>query len=113
MLCASAPAAQAADGLGRRKGMIFGSQQLRIRTRIYAGFGVLVTIAVGIGVFGADRLTRVNAQFHNLGEISGNASHIQDATLQLETTRRAATRYLATSEEDARQTMQRSITEAI
>jgi hypothetical protein len=73
--------------------MAFALQQLRIRIRIYVGFGVLVALAADIGTFGANRLTRVDEQVQDLGEVSSMASHIQDATLQLETVSRAATRY--------------------
>jgi hypothetical protein len=93
--------------------MVFGFQQLRIRTRLYLGFGVLVTIAAGVAVFGADRLSRVDAQVALLNDVSGNASHIQDATLQLETVRRAVTRYVTTSEDEAQRDVRTAIADAI
>ena len=42
--------------------MVLDFQRLRIRTRIYVGFGVLVAMAAGVGVFGVNRLSGVDAQ---------------------------------------------------
>jgi hypothetical protein len=92
--------------------MAFGLQQLRVKTRIYLGFGVLVALSAGISGFGVDRLSRVDTQTMALGDVTTNATRIQEAALRLETVRRAATRYVATSEDDALKTTRDSMTVA-
>ena len=73
--------------------MAFGLSHLRIRTRIYAGFGVLIAVAVAVAAFGGSRLGVVGAEVGTMNEVADQRSRVTSATLNLETIRRALLRY--------------------
>ena len=77
-----------------------GFLHLKVRTRIYFGFGVLVALSVGIAGFGVYQFSRVGASTETLGILAGNTQRVLGATYRLEAVRRAETRYEEKPTED-------------
>jgi methyl-accepting chemotaxis protein len=86
--------------------------QLRISTRIYAGFGLLIVIAMGLAGFGINRLSGISAQIGRLGSITDNTSRVQEVMLRIESIRRGVVRYQLDAAPAALKTMQDGMTEA-
>lgn len=66
---------------------------LRLRGRIYFGFGVLLVIAVGIAALGNMSLRTVTSQVKSLDGVSGDMVRMLQASHMLESARRGETRY--------------------
>jgi hypothetical protein len=66
---------------------------LRIRTRIFAGFGFLVACAACVAGFGIDRLLLVRDCVTLTETLTARASRLDDLVLTLEAVRRAALRF--------------------
>jgi methyl-accepting chemotaxis protein len=81
--------------------MSFRLNHLRIRARIYAGFGVLILLGVALAVFGGFQLSTVGAKVEGLASISSNATRILEVGRLLETIRRGAQQYRLTRDETA------------
>jgi methyl-accepting chemotaxis protein len=67
--------------------------KLKIRTRIYSGYGAIVALGLGIGGFSVFQLSTVTHQVRTMGALSANVSRIAWATVDLEAIRRAEARY--------------------
>jgi methyl-accepting chemotaxis protein len=91
--------------------MIF--KQLSVSTRIYAGFGLLIVIAMGLAGFGIDRLSGIAGQIGRLSFITDNTSRVQEATLRLESIRRGVAHYQLDATPAALKTMQDGMTETV
>jgi methyl-accepting chemotaxis protein len=87
-------------------------KQLSVSTRIYAGFGLLILIAMGLAGFGIDRLSGISDQIGRLGSITDNAARAQETALRLESIRRGMVRYQTDALPAALKTMQDGMTEA-
>ena len=72
------------DGHQRAR-FVMGLKHLRLTTRLYAGIGVLVALAVGIAGFGIDRLSRVGAQVAVTSVVVEYGTRIDELVLNLET----------------------------
>jgi methyl-accepting chemotaxis protein len=75
--------------------------KLKVRTRIYAGFGVIVTLGLAIAMFGVAQLSSVTKQVHTMDALSGNVGRVAGVTADLEAIRRAEARYRLDADEAA------------
>ena len=66
---------------------------LKIRTRIYGGYGIIVALGVGALGFGVYQLGGIATQVQTFDAVSGNVSRVLTASAGLEAIRRAASRY--------------------
>ncbi len=73
--------------------MAFGLSHLRIRTRIYAGFGALVAVAVAVAAFGGNRLGAVGTQVSAMDAASDQRARLLTAATDIEAIRRTVLRY--------------------
>src|SRR5438477_1086540 len=73
--------------------------RFRIKTRINAGFGALIAIALGMAAFGGWELTRIGGEVGRLSSVSENASRNLQVSVLGEKVRRTALR-LKTSWDD-------------
>ncbi len=70
-----------------------GFTNLKVRTRIYLGFGLLVLIGCALGVFGIQQLSTVGARTRTMGILAANLTRVLEAKLEIESMRRIQTRY--------------------
>ena len=68
--------------------------RLKVRTRIYLGFAVLVVLSLGIAAFGVYQLSGVSTNVGTMDVLAANTQRLLTITRQLEAMRRAETRYL-------------------
>ena len=68
--------------------------RLKVRTRIYLGFAVLVALSLGLVGFGVYQLSGIGVQVGKMDALAGNTQRVLLATRELEAIRRAETRYL-------------------
>ena len=68
--------------------------RLKVRTRIYLGFAVLVVLSLGIAAFGVYQLSGVSTNVGKMDLLATNTQRVLTITRQLEAIRRAETRYL-------------------
>jgi methyl-accepting chemotaxis protein len=87
-------------------------KQLSVSTRIYAGFGLLIVIAMGLAGFGIDRLSGIAVQIGRLSSITDNADRAQETTLRLETIRRGMVHYQGDGAPSALKAMRDGMTDA-
>ena len=74
---------------------------LKIRTRIYIGFGVLVAMGFAVAVFGVTRFASVEVQVAKMTALSGNLQRVLEVSHNAETIRRAAARFRLDRDADA------------
>jgi hypothetical protein len=67
--------------------------RLRIKARIYLGFGALIVIGLIVAGFGAWQLTSVGKRVDNLSSISENASRNLQVSVLAQKARRLSLRY--------------------
>jgi methyl-accepting chemotaxis protein len=67
--------------------------RLRLRTRIFFGFGVLVALLVGVAAFGSYGLAVVGREIGGMDTTAGNVRRVEEITTRLEVIRRGLTRY--------------------
>jgi methyl-accepting chemotaxis protein len=67
--------------------------KLKVRARIYSGYGAIVALGLGVAGFGVYQLSRVTMQVHTIDTVSNNSLRALTASLNLEATRRAETRF--------------------
>jgi methyl-accepting chemotaxis protein len=87
-------------------------QKLSVSTRIYAGFALLIVIAMGLAGFGIDRMSEMASQLGKLGSITDNTNRLQETTIRLEAIRRAVVHYHVNADPVALTAMQEAMTEA-
>ena len=75
--------------------------RLKVRTRIYLGFGVLVALSLGLVGFGVYQLSGIGVQVGKMDALAGNTERVLVATRELEAIRRAETRYLLDAADSA------------
>jgi methyl-accepting chemotaxis protein len=67
--------------------------RLRLRTRIFLGFGVLVALLLGIAAFGSYGLSVVGDEIDKMDAIAGNANRLEELALRMEVIRRGLANY--------------------
>ena len=72
---------------------------LRIRGRLFAGFGALVVLGVALAAFAVWQLGEIRARVEGLGRESTNAIRINELTTELQAIRRATLRYVFDQDE--------------
>ncbi len=70
-----------------------------IKSRIYAGFGLLIALGIALAAFGGWQLARVGGQFGQLVTISDHASRTDEMERLAEVLRRAALYYKDTNDD--------------
>ena len=73
--------------------------RLKVRTRIYLGFAVLVVLSLGIAAFGVYQLSGVSTNVGKMDLLATSTQRVLTITRQLEAIRRAETRYLVDATE--------------
>ena len=68
---------------------------LKIRTRLYTGFAVLMVVTLGLAVSDRDGISRVGSDIKTLSALSGNVRRVMATSKELEVIRRASVRYMA------------------
>ena len=72
---------------------------LRIRGRLYGGFGALVSFGVALAGFGVWQLSEIGRQVETMTVQSGNTIRAEEISLQLQAIRRAILRFTFDQEE--------------
>ncbi|MGD0106613.1 MAG: methyl-accepting chemotaxis protein, partial [Rhodopila sp.] len=67
--------------------------RLRLRTRIFVGFGMLIALLLGIAAFGSYGLSVVGEEIDKMDGIAGNANRLQELALRLEVIQRGLSIY--------------------
>jgi methyl-accepting chemotaxis protein len=96
--------AQAArrDGLkASRSDLTMRWMQLKVRTRLYVGFGILILSGVGVAAFGAWQLATINAQVDRMNVASDAALRVVRTTRLIESIRRDADRFRSGRDADS------------
>jgi methyl-accepting chemotaxis protein len=75
--------------------------RLRLRTRIYLGYGMLIALTLGIAAFGSYGLSAVGQEIGKMEALAGNVQRVQNIVLRLEVILRGLTRYHADADPDA------------
>jgi methyl-accepting chemotaxis protein len=78
-----------------------GFNRLRVRTRIYLGFGAPIVLGLCLAVFGVYELGEVRTEVGKMDALAGNTQRVLTVTRDLEAIRRAQTRYLLDASDDA------------
>jgi methyl-accepting chemotaxis protein len=67
--------------------------RFRLRTKIFVGFGLLVSLLLGIAAFGSYGLSVVGEEIDKMDGIAGNANRLQDLALRMEVIQRGLAIY--------------------
>src|ERR1700735_3943677 len=67
--------------------------RLRLRTRIFLGFGMLIGLLLGIAAFGSYGLSAVGDEIDRMDAVAGNTNRAQELALRLEVIRRGLAVY--------------------
>jgi CHASE3 domain sensor protein len=86
-------------------------QNIKIRARIFAGFGALIVLGAAIASYGVLRLSAVATQVGLLSTISEGTGRVLDADKYAETMRRGVVRYRLDGNEAALRDIDNSIAE--
>ena len=86
--------------------------QPRLRTRIYAGFGALIMIGVGLAALGTTRLSDVGAQVTAMDKVAERTTIVDRVAQQLEAIRHGALHYRTYADESSLAAVRRSAAEA-
>jgi hypothetical protein len=78
---------------------MLGLSRLTIKTRIYAGFGILMMLGLAVSISGVWQLSTVTDNVKRLTGISDTAGRITDISRLLEVIRRAGLTYKTTGDE--------------
>jgi len=78
-----------------------GFNRLRVRTRIYLGFGAPIVLGLCLAVFGVYELGEVHTEVTKMDVLAGNTQRVLTVTRDLEAIRRAQTRYSVDASADA------------
>ena len=92
--------------------MAFGFRQMRVKTRIYLGFGLLIGLATGVAMFGINRLSAVQTQVGVMNSASESATRMLNTAVQLEASRRSMLRYRFYMDEDSLKGIRDSLAKA-
>lgn len=69
--------------------------RLRVRTRIFLGFGVLVVLSIGAALFGMQRSVGIGTTVGNLDRLAANSQRVLKATRNLQEIGQGETLYLS------------------
>jgi len=67
--------------------------RLRLRTRIFLGFGMLIGLLLGIAAFGSYGLSAVGDEIDRMDDIASNANRLQELALRIEVIQRGMAVY--------------------
>jgi methyl-accepting chemotaxis protein len=67
--------------------------RLRLRTRIFAGFGMIIVLLLAIAAFGSYGLSVVGEEIDKMDGIAGNANRLQELALRMEMIQRGLAIY--------------------
>jgi methyl-accepting chemotaxis protein len=88
--------------------------RLKVRTRIYVGFAVLVLLGVALAVFGVYQLSTVGTNVGKMDALAANTQRVLTITRHLEAIRRAGRQYISDASDaalkDARDSVSRADT---
>jgi methyl-accepting chemotaxis protein len=70
-----------------------GFGRLKVRTRIFAGFGLLVVLSAALAAFTLVQLGAIGAQVTNMTALQGNVARVAEATFGFERIRRGLLRF--------------------
>ncbi len=73
----------------------------RIKSRVYAGFGILIVLGLAVALFGAWQLSAIGGQVDKLVFFAVNESRVVESTRLLETVRRSALHYSNAYDQDS------------
>ena len=74
---------------------------IKVRTRIYLGFGFLVALTIAIALFAVSEFAKIADLVKTMDALAGNTQRVLTSTRDLEAIRRAETRYLLDGSEEA------------
>lgn len=74
--------------------------RIRLRTRIFLGFGLLIALMLGIAGFGSYGLSTVGDEIDKLDGIAGNSNRLEELALRLDIVRRGLADYRAGAGDD-------------
>jgi methyl-accepting chemotaxis protein len=96
-----------------------GFNHFKVRTRIFAGFGALIALSLGLAGFGVYQLSSVGSEGAKMTALAANVQRVLDSTRQLEMIRRGQLRVRFDGDEaslkeakDAETVMRKQLTEA-
>ncbi len=89
--------------------MTFRLMRLRIRTRLYVGFGALILLAIGITGLSLSRLRSVAGQVAVMSAAADNAAQLGQVLISLEQTRTSAGRFYAKDAKSSAQSVRDSL----
>ena len=81
--------------------MAFALSNMKIKTRLYGGFGLLIVLVIGLAAFGANRLWEVGSGVSAMTASAEQSAEVQRIVEQVEVIRRAALRYFSDGDKDA------------
>ena len=67
--------------------------KLKVRTRIYAGFALIIAIGLGVAGFGVFQLSNIDTQVRAMDVSANTLSRMLETSWNLEAMRRGETRY--------------------
>jgi methyl-accepting chemotaxis protein len=76
-------------------------RNMRVSTRIYAGYGAIVALSFAVAGFGVFELSSITTQVRAMEVLSGGVNRVLETSANLEAIRRAETRYRVDASEDA------------
>jgi methyl-accepting chemotaxis protein len=89
-----------------------GMRNLSIRTRLFAGFGILVALGVGLAGYGALELSGVDYRVGRMSTASENSMRVLEANKLVETVRRGMLRYRDDADEGSLKEARDSVSQA-
>jgi hypothetical protein len=93
-------------------GMSMRLSHFSVKTRIYLGFGCLLVLAVSLAGFGVQRLLRIGTQINVLGAVTDNTGRAAEATLKIESIRRALHKFKADNDPAGQNEIKVSVADA-
>ena len=98
---------------------VMGFSRLKVRTRIFVGFGLLVVLSAALATFALVQISAIGTQLGKMQALQANVARVADADRYFEVIRRALTRYMisqddasATEARQARATVDHLLTDA-
>ncbi len=87
--------------------------QIAIKSRLYAGFGVLVVLGIMVAGYGAWQLSNTRAQITQMNAVSANTVRVLEETRLIETIRRARRAYGESGDAGVAKEMKDAVAQAL
>lgn len=87
-------------------------RNLKIRTRVFAGFGLLVVLGLGLAVYGVAKLSDIDYSVGRMSLITDNLIRVLESSKSAETLRRGLLRYRFDNNEQALKDAEDALTQA-